>query len=306
VSFLWRTAIPAGHVTVIYGPPATGKSSLMVGLSVAIAAGVPFLDAPVVSGRVLIVDAELTAGIVADMAMRASAGLGIDVPDDLHYERLNGSVAQDGTRKYLREVAAELQPDVLCLDAFTSATLGADLMTVGDVGSIIAFLRELAPTSILLDHQSKPQPGMPRAREPFGSMVKGVMARSSLLLESGRTGLVLEQRKSSFAPLMAPLAFDIDRADSAMRFVHHAGQGPAPADGDSMRRYPFIPELVVALTSQAMTTPQAADAIGRKAKSVGNALTILRRSGQVDRSRDGLWFCNRLVGDENVNGLERR
>lgn len=287
VDFLWRTAIPAGHVTVLYGAAGVSKTTVALTIGTAVAAGgLNLLGHPATAGRVLFLDAELTGPIVASIVRRISDGFGVGVPEAFAYERLNGSIANEATRKRLRSSIGETA-DLLILDSFTAACLGADFMDVSQVGAVITFLRELAPTILVVDHTSKPQPGVPRSRTPYGSVAKEILARSLLLLEARAGSVSLTQTKSNFAEAMERVSFAIERSESAIRLID--GGDRADRVSSVAREYPFATDILRAIAAKPMKSADVAEAVGRNLKSVRNCLSMLRRSGAAQRDHSGLW-----------------
>jgi hypothetical protein len=215
VAWLWNGLIPMGCLSLIGGPPGVGKSSLVAGLEVSVAAGLPFLGAGVLEGEVIHVDFDTDLRLQYPWYRRAATGMG--VPDSA-LERIRYAHPANGLSSLDPGRIDQLRADVISrgvrlvvIDAFSSAFPYTRVNDADQVAQVIARLRLLSEAGaavLVLDHTPKPGPKDPGGRGLLGSQIKSAGARAVHLLSrvppkdvGGRDVLRLETHKNNLAPL---------------------------------------------------------------------------------------------------------
>jgi hypothetical protein len=221
VSWLWGERIASGTLAMLGGAGGVGKSILVAGLEVAVAAGLPFLDAEVLKGDVIHLDFDTGESLQGPWYRRAAAGLGLS---DSALKRIRYAVpAGDGppylTVERLEELGREIKaagPVLVVVDAYASAFPYIRSNDMGQVAQVMAALRALAqlgPAVLVLDHTPKPVANGPSALERglIGSTIKQAGARAVHLLQrvppgevGGRDIQALHTIKNNLAPLGEP------------------------------------------------------------------------------------------------------
>lgn len=225
VRWLWHERIAAGTLAMLGGAGGVGKSILIAGLEVAIAAGEPFLDAEVLQGDVLHLDFDTDASLQGPWYRRAAAGLhiGSDMLRRIRYATPAGNGLPYLTPDRLQELHAEVSaagPVAVIIDAWTSSFPHIRSNDAGDVAQVMAALREIARTGaavLVLDHTPKPVAGAPAATERglIGSTIKQAGARAVHLLQrvapadvGGRDVQALHTLKNNLAPISEPVGIE--------------------------------------------------------------------------------------------------
>lgn len=254
VSWLWHERIAAGTVAMLGGAGGVGKSILVAGLEVAIAAGEPFLDAEVLQGEVLHLDFDTDAKLQGPWYRRAAAGLNLD-GNTLKRIRYATPVENKPylTLEHLAELQTEVKaagPVLVVIDAYTSAFPYVRSNDAGQVAQVMAALREIArlgPAVLVLDHIPKPMANAPSALERglIGSTIKQAGARAVHLLQrvapaevNGRDVQALHTLKNNLAPLTEALGIERLWQDNGLTFTVTdlpEGENRAPALARALR-----------------------------------------------------------------------
>ena len=109
---------------------------------------------------------------------------------------------------------ANINPSLVCVDSQGPAS-GGDPNDHAKAIELMTSLRRLKCTSMVVDHQSKPDGKQAyAAKRAFGSGYKGFLSRSNLQIEMvsnvpGKASIVLWQEKNNFGPKMDPIAFHV-------------------------------------------------------------------------------------------------
>lgn len=215
IAWLWDGLIPMACLSLIGGPPGVGKSSLVAGLEISVAAGLPFLGAGVVEGEVIHVDFDTDLRLQYPWYRRAATGMGVkdSVLERIRYAHpANGLSSLDPARiDQLRLDVISRGVKLVVIDAFSSAFPYTRVNDADQVAQVIARLRHLSEAGaavLVLDHTPKPGPKDPGGRGLLGSQIKSAGARAVHLLSrvtpkdvSGRDVLRLETHKNNLAPL---------------------------------------------------------------------------------------------------------
>ena len=205
---------PIGFPTSIYGEGGIAKSTIALHMCMSIASsqkqwlGYP-IDQP---SPCLYVDFEMDREEQGTRAERIAKGMGIEVPDDLHYLWASGFRFSE-VFPLILEAVDELGVRVVALDSLGMALEGDALK--GAV--IIDFFRERIDqlkrrgvSVLIVDHQSGLRPGESyQNKAQYGSVYKGYLSRSRLQLELDErnevgTRVIVRQNKTNFGAPQVP------------------------------------------------------------------------------------------------------
>jgi KaiC/GvpD/RAD55 family RecA-like ATPase len=209
-----RGIFPKGFPTSIYGEGGIAKSTIALHMCMSIASsqkewlGHP-IDQP---SPCLYVDFELDREEQGTRAERIAKGMGIEVPDDLHYLWASGFRFSEVFPLILKAVD-ELGIGVAALDSLGMALEGDALKG----GVIIDFFRDRIDqlkrrgvSVLIVDHQSGLRPGESyQSKAQYGSVYKGYLSRSRLQLELDErndvgTRVIVRQNKTNFGAPQVP------------------------------------------------------------------------------------------------------
>jgi RecA-family ATPase len=205
-----RGIFPKGFPTSIYGEGGIAKSTIALHMCMSIASsqkewlGYP-IDQP---SPCLYVDFELDREEQGTRAQRIAKGMGIEVPDDLHYLWASGFRFSDAFPLIL-EAVDELGVRVVSLDSLGMALEGDALkgaVVIDFFRDHIDQLKRRGVSVLIVDHQSSLRPGeYYQNKAQNGSVYKGYLSRSRLQLELDErnevgTRVIVRQNKTTSEP----------------------------------------------------------------------------------------------------------
>ena len=216
---------PTNFPTSLYGEGGIAKSIVGLYKLIRISAGMGSCFGFRIQDQVpcLYVDFELDREEQGTRAGKLAAGLGTDIPDNLHYLWAAGHETSDvfaEVRKAIRRFGIR----VVCIDSVGLAIEG-DTTSGKDVIKFfrhsIGRFQRLGAAVLLIDHQSGLRPGEKyQDKSQYGSVYKGYMSRSRLQLQLDETDtdhitVIMRQNKTNFAAKIAPFKIGIDfKADA--------------------------------------------------------------------------------------------
>jgi DNA-binding transcriptional ArsR family regulator len=282
----WRVDgfLPEGFPAILFGDGGQGKSYLALALATAVAADLPFLGLPAAPGPVLYIDWELDGEEFARRAWQVARGLGLArPPQGLLYAK-----AAAALEVLLAQVAEQVQArriGLLVVDSLGPAC-GGDTQAERLIIPVMEALRALSLTVLAVDHQAKLQPGQDyAAKSPFGSAYKFNLARSVWQVERGERrqentlDLLLRHRKANFGPLAPDMGVCLTFGADAVGL-----ERVNPLDVSGLAQKLPASERVLAELRDfgEVTAEDLAEVTGLAVSTVKNALTVLRKSGQVE------------------------
>src|SRR5215218_249602 len=205
---------PKGFPTSIYGEGGIAKSTIALHMCMSIASfqkewlGYP-IDQP---SPCLYVDFELDREEQGTRAERIAKGMGIEVPDDLHYLWASGFRFSD-VFPLILEAVDELGVRVIALDSLGMALEGDALkgaVVIDFFRDRVDQLKRRGASVLIVDHQSGLRPGESyQNKAQYGSVYKGYLSRSRLQLEldernDAGTRVIVRQNKTNFGPPKVP------------------------------------------------------------------------------------------------------
>ena len=232
VDFLLGKAIPRGYVTILHGAGGFGKSVLAMIVAISVSGyqkeclGLHVLKC----GDVLYLDSELDERGQHPRVREICHGLGIPIPEKLHYI---SALGLDTAAAFKRAHAAckRLGVTLLVIDSWGPLMQG-DMESAKDVlrfyNEHLRPLVDLGVTVLIVDHQSRTQEGQNYQKKgAFGSVYKENLARSVLQIErvqedreAGTLRVRVRHRKSNFSPRFDP--FDVIMAFHSDKIVMKA------------------------------------------------------------------------------------
>ena len=158
LQWIIRGVLPKADIAVLYGPPGSGKSFLLLDLLAAVARGVTWCGERVQKGRVIIVAAEGAGGYGGRLRAYCEAK-GISL-DDLDIGVISGRpniMEPEEIGELAKAIKAAGGCDILAIDTLAQVTPGANENSSEDMGLAIAnarVLREVAGAMVLFAHHS--------------------------------------------------------------------------------------------------------------------------------------------------------
>lgn len=163
--------IPSEGFVFIAGAEATGKSFYTLTMANSLVTGSPWLDKFPIKKKVkvLFIDKENTRRRIQSRLR----GLGIEDPDNMiyrvkypHYFELADEKEDDGLSRFAKSLSRRVVKwniGLIIIDSFTDVMVGNE-NAAGDVQGFFDAMRRLFPnrTILVLHHESKPAPGVPR------------------------------------------------------------------------------------------------------------------------------------------------
>ncbi len=159
-----------GELNLLYGPGATGKTTLAVALALTAQERVPVLGLtpPQEPVRGLFFDWEQSPDAIDSLVKQIAAGTGLSVVPELAYRRCVGALADQV--EDLRRAVAEQRARFVIVDS-AGAACGGEPESAEVVLRLANGLRALGVTVLLIDHVPK------EGEDPFGSVYKVNAAR---------------------------------------------------------------------------------------------------------------------------------
>jgi DNA polymerase I len=206
--------IPKGFPTSIYGEGGIAKSILALHLCTTIASGQKeWLGHPIAQQLpCLYADFELDREEQGTRAERIAKGMGIEIPDYLHYLWASGFRFSD-VFPLILEAVDELGVRVVALDSLGMALEGDALkgaVIIDFFRDRIDQLKRRGVSVLIVDHQSGLRPGESyQNKAQYGSVYKGYLSRSRLQLELDErnevgTRVIVRQNKTNFGAPQVP------------------------------------------------------------------------------------------------------
>src|SRR5215211_2191797 len=205
---------PKGFPTSIYGEGGIAKSTIALHMCMSIASSQKeWLGFPIdQQSPCLYVDFEMDREEQGTRAERIAKGMGIEVPDDLHYLWASGFRFSD-VFPLILEAVDELGVRVTALDSLGMALEGDALkgaVIIDFFRDRIDQLKRRGVSVLIVDHQSGLRPGESyQSKAQYGSVYKGYLSRSRLQLELDErnevgTRVIVRQNKTNFGAPQVP------------------------------------------------------------------------------------------------------
>jgi len=287
--YLVEGILPEGYPTVLYGDGGTAKSMLALSVGTAVARGAgDWLGLKVQQGPVLYLDFELDAAEQQRRAYQLACGEGLEEPaGDLFYMSALGHPGRRAFDDALEE-CREHRVRLLILDSLGPALQG-DAESASDVidfyAEVMERFRARGVSVLVVDHQSKPQPGQRyRDKRAFGSVFKGNLARSVLQVEPKKheenvKTVRLRQTKHNFGQLSNDLMVRLAFTDEHVKVEAVDLESGAPDEDGELN----AKEKVLRVLEAGPAYPwEIANAIEFEVKTVSNRLSELRKEGLVE------------------------
>ena len=293
IPYLLHPMLPEGKPTILYGPGASGKSTLAGALVVSVASGEPVVDGwrirqPV---RALVLDFEADGEEWNDRIALIAKGAGIDAPE-VDYRFCGGRSFVDQVEDVSRYVTAR-KVGLVVVDSVGMASPtnreGSDANE--SVIRLFRAIRHLRITTLLIDHVTGADLDADKSSKPYGSVYKVNLARSTWEMRRGDDTPVVEgeplighaavyHRKSNDSAKAAPFGVRFEYADDYWRIDREPIADDALSAGMPLDR-----QIVDALRDGPLTPKEISDVLGANRGSVRKILT--RFDGQKFTHLDG-------------------
>jgi archaellum biogenesis ATPase FlaH len=284
VDFFLGKAIPRGYVTNLHGAGGFGKSVLAMLITISVAGyqkeclGLPILK----HGDVLYLDSELDERGQHPRVREICKGLGILVPEQLHYISALGLDTATALER-ARAACKQLGITLLVIDSWGPFMQG-DMESAKDVlrfyNEHLRPLVDLGVTVLIVDHQSRTQEGQNYQKKgAFGSVYKENLARSVLQIErvsedrdQGTLQVRFRHRKSNFGPRLEP--FDVTITFGADKITAKAG-AIEEAEKASEETISSRDRVLAAVKNGPLTVKELVESTGLSTGTVRNKLSEL-------------------------------
>lgn len=289
----------AGDLVMFYGAPGSGKTFVLVDLIFSACTGIPFASrfAPTRTLTVAYCAGEGIGGLPARFAA-AAQHYGVETLPNLFFSPIVPQLRNENSPDYLDIFVSEWKEkwdagelpklDVLVVDTFHSATVGADENSAQDMGKAIGSLRiardTLGCAVILVHHTNKNG-----TAERGSSALRGAM---DCMIEceavAGKYSMTCSKLKD--APAWEPQTFDLTAMADSARIWWDA---PSGAEEQDRRKSNTGKEILKALdkaiykaNAKALTAKQISEATGFKQQTINDVLARLVREELVERSQN--------------------
>jgi hypothetical protein len=277
--------LPENQTAILYGDGGQGKSFVALALGAAVAAGSPFLGIQTLERHVLYLDWELDQEEHTRRAYKIARGEGLQKPPGgLLYSR-----AEEPLHNLLSPLAAwikEKDVGLLIIDSF-GAACGGDPEQARFVIPLLASLRSLNVSILVLDHQAKMQEGQKYAgKTPFGSAYKFNLARSVIQSQKvgsrpGELSLILRPTKYNLGQLGSEIPVKLHFGDTTVRIE----RGDLANDPDYYEHLSSEKKIILCLEEEGSgTAKELGEKTGINQKTIINILGKLKRAGRVCES----------------------
>jgi len=216
--------VPAGGVTMIFGPPSCGKSTLLWTMADEIYRGGMFLGTyQTKKGKVLFVNVDMPAFSIAGRMNNAKYVPLFDICDFPNHFNITQLKEKDPIEySNLQRLGIDYQ--VIMIDALSNITTGLSMKDDWVPGLVISTLRELFPTqSVVLLHHSRKQvmspfgPVAPHREDALGSNFWMSMVQSQIQMSlRGKHLAHLELTKSQVVELEDGIDLYVDDTGCAV------------------------------------------------------------------------------------------
>ena len=295
LEFVWNPFIPADFPSNFYGDGGASKSTVIMGLSVAITQGLPFLGRPTKRGAVCFLDWELDQATFLRRLYAICRGMGLSHPPrDLYSSRLTEPLSYH--LDDIIDACQRINPVLVVLDSLGPAA-AADPNDAEAFIKVTQDLRKLGRASAVVDHQSKGSGQNYRSKRAIGTGYKDFLVRGGIQLElaenvPGRSSVVLRHSKHNFTAEHEPIAFHIRYGIGVISFELGEITEGSFAEADLLP-LPLRVLRVLEESAHAVGDETLREASGAGSKqSLKNAVAKLRRQGHEVKTIQG---ANRSV-----------
>jgi predicted transcriptional regulator len=297
--------IGAGDVAMLYGPPGSGKSFIVIDLIFAACLGQQWarrftVDRPL---AVAYCAGEGVSGLPQRFAAAAQHYGAQTLPGFTFFdiapqlfapERDAGSATADGIGRFVsewqeRQLAGQVGAlDLLIVDTLHSATAGADENSAQDMGQVLkavkAAARALGCAVLLVHHSNKAGTG-----ERGSSAMRGAM---DCMLEVKPTAgkFALECAKIKDGASWKPQTFDLIELGESAR-VWWDEPGETAGDGRKSETAREILRLLENAGSRRLTMKQISEATGSKPQTINKVIVRIEKEKLIKREQNerGTW-----------------
>lgn len=233
ITFLVDGVLPAAGLGVIYGPPAAGKSFLMLDMACCIATGAHWLGKPTRQGRVVYVAAEGSAGLSQRMsAWKHHQGVTASLPIHFITQPANLLTPPHLVQLLLAFETLPTPPALVIIDTLARSMPGGDENAAKDLGIVVdradQLKRETGASVMLVHHPAKGSD----IERGSGALRGGVDAMLFVKVDDDRRELRCEKAKD-WAPF-DPIPFSLLPVDDSCVVV--AGEKAESNGGVTLNR----------------------------------------------------------------------
>lgn len=187
--FVVDELVPAQALTILYGPPSVGKSTMLWTMADAVCQGIPFLgNFPTSKGTSLLVNADMPEAILQDRFNKGGYEPLFDLANFPNHFNIT-KLQVDEPLEWAKLQAAATAYTLVMIDNLSTITNGMSVKEDWVPGLVVSALRSLFPTqAIVLLHHSRKQvmtphgPLPPHREDDLGSQFWKAMCQSELQL----------------------------------------------------------------------------------------------------------------------------
>lgn len=287
-SYLLYPLLPEGHPTMVFGDPGSGKS--LFGLLVVVMTTLPWAENDLgfsTNGRMrqaIYLDWETDEKEIGWRLKALRTGIGIG-PIFVNYRRCALSLPDDLSE--IQRIVMEKKIELLIVDSLGPAC-GGDLTSAEPALRMLASLRQLRVTSLILAHEAKAKANKPTA---YGSIFFTALARSiwraELIQEVGESEFVMALRhtKANTSKKHEPMCFRVKFGNDNITIAKE-NLDKIP---ELLGTEPLWRQIMVFLEQGGATIEELIKETGSTDGMIRKTLTNMKKRGQVTNIARGTW-----------------
>jgi RecA-family ATPase len=298
VNYKVKGLIPDEGISILFGPPKSGKSNLAIYLCECLGAGKKFFEYETKKCKCLYIDEEnRERGMKTKIIKIIKGGDFGEDTKNMVISCSSFSLAKPESRKWLDERIEELKPGFIVIDS-VAKVFPLDERNEQEVKNIFRWLNPLVVkygVSFLLIHHSRKSAKEQHKRDSedlSGSREFAGMVDSLILLEKHKGFFLLKQTENRYDAEQPAINFTLTGDDEKLIFTY---KGLATDNIKEKKVDNITAELIKWHVTERITKFETKDALkamkilGYKDKNIRNALTVLLEKEAIKKLKFGVY-----------------